>query len=691
MARTALGVASRDGITYSWYANGTTTFMYRQNAETGEYLDGSSSPWLDSSSVLLSWVDQSISFNTQMAIGKDKIGIVSQDGASGIQIRIITRSTGATASTTVIDSNTATAQCTDICADDSDNFYVCWQKTGTSKISKYNSAGTLQWGMASSTKVWGCAYDRIRSVLQVCGQALNGGTNTVAELNTSTGAVSDGDNVSSATWFSIQPDGRMGWLIGKANTVARITGDGNYTVTWSRTVTGFTGYQLGAADGSNGITLLQPSSRVTRILGVADGDVTCFDRYGLIPVTSGTNALAPRRPVVYATQNGTKVYFADGVNTQLYNGVTNTMATWSASVGSFPVGTASDYPRLIETWRGRIVMAGIASDPDNYFMSRQNDPTDWNYSAPDDAAAVAGNNTVGLGKPPDIINTIIPINDDRLIFGCDHSIYQMTGDPRHGGTLDVISDTVGMAWGRPWCRDTAGTVYFMSSRGWVYRMRPSGAMEHISAAIDPVLQDIDFLHTIIRMAWDDEQQGCYLILTPLSTTTPTRHFWFDAQRSAWFPDLFKKAGHNPRVVYLYDGDEPNDRVLLIGCNDGYVRYFEANAADDDGQPVLSYVYIGPLVNPGGGVLFKELYGTLGADSGFVNWSVHPGESAAKALESLSDKAGVLYEDRNHIQPYRRHGQAVYVKLYNNDIQNRWALERLAATLMATGRVRGRTF
>ena len=248
MARTALGIASRDGIVYSWWANGSDTYMYRNNAYTGDLLDAAE--WLTSASVLMIWVDESISFNTQMAIGASKIGIVSQNDGTGLNIRLITRSTGATASTTVIDATT-TGQCTDICADASDNFYVVWQiPAGVRRLSKYNSSGVLGWTLTGSTQLYGCAFDRVRSKLQVVGQAIGGGANSVADIDPAAGTISDGADVASTPWFSIQADGRMGWLLGKANTVARITGDGEYTVTWSRTVTGFSGYKLGAADGS---------------------------------------------------------------------------------------------------------------------------------------------------------------------------------------------------------------------------------------------------------------------------------------------------------------------------------------------------------------------------------------------------------------------------------------------------------
>ena len=187
------------------------------------------------------------------------------------------------------------------------------------------------------------------------------------------------------------------------------------------------------------------------------------------------------------------------------------------------------------------------------------------------------------------------------------------------------------------------------------------------------------------MAFDVVERGMYLILTPLSVNLPTRHFFYDGQ--GWFPDRFRKTDHNPRVVYLFDGDDTNDRVLLTGCNDGYVRYFEAEAWDDDGQPVQSYCYVGPWKD----AMLKELRLFMPQNDGFVNWSVHVGESAEAALRSTASLEGLSAPGRNHSQPARRHGHSVYLKLYNDQLSNHWTIDRLEAAVVGSGRVRRRAF
>src|SRR6202020_709199 len=105
-------------------------------------------------------------------------------------------------------------------------------------------------------------------------------------------------------------------------------------------------------------------------------------------------------------------------------------------------------------------------------------------------AAVAGNNST-VGVVGDVVTALIPYSDDLLIFGGDHTIYIMTGDPAAGGQIDLVSDAIGMAFGIPWCKDPYGTVYFFSNRTGIYTLVPGQAPVRISQNIEQILFGID--------------------------------------------------------------------------------------------------------------------------------------------------------------------------------------------------------
>ncbi len=111
---------------------------------------------------------------------------------------------------------------------------------------------------------------------------------------------------------------------------------------------------------------------------------------------------------------------------------------------------------------------------------------------------------------------MIPYSDDVLIFGCDHSIYQMSGDPMDSGAIDLISDTVGMAFGRPYCMDGQGNIYFFSNRGGVYTLAGGGGKPTPISLdlIGPEIDKINLNTTSVRMVWDEESFGFHLFLTP---------------------------------------------------------------------------------------------------------------------------------------------------------------------------------
>jgi len=283
-----------------------------------------------------------------------------------------------------------------------------------------------------------------------------------------------------------------------------------------------------------------------------------------------------------------------------------TVSPLPGNPGSTVANTAG---RLIESWDGRVVISGLRTDPHNYFMAAKGDPDDFDYAPANTTELQAVTGGVGVvGKIPDIINSMIPYSDDILIFGCDHSIYQMSGNPMSGGRIDNVSTRIGMPFGRPWCKDPEGNVYFFSSLGDVYRMPPYGAKPaKISDAVHPLLKTTDLNTHSVRMEWDDEAEGCKLWLTPFTEGSATHWFW-ESRTNAWFPDTYANTAYNPIAVMLYDGDQQNDRVVLQGSEDGKVRFMNTSAIKDNGNDFMSTVTLGPFFGGEGHVVRQVITG-----------------------------------------------------------------------------------
>lgn len=411
---------------------------------------------------------------------------------------------------------------------------------------------------------------------------------------------------------------------------------------------------------------------------VTNGTVAKFDNATTFTTaTGGSSALDATIPVVFSTELFGVVYFADGTNHKKWTASTNTVATWSASAGSLP-SNGGNTARLCCTWRGRIVLSGISTDAHNWFMSAVGDADDWDYSPATEVVtqAVAGNNTEA-GYSPDVINGLLPYNDDILIMFGDHTIHQLTGDPAEGGRIDLITDQVGGAWGRAFCRDPQGAIYFFGSRGGVYRMVPGSQPESITlGAIEERLADVDLSDHLIRMEWSDREKGLYLFITPLDGSA-TENYFYDARNQGWFKDVFATATQNPTSVHTLDGDVEGDRFLVIGGQDGYIRSIDVDADDDDGVAIDSYAYLGPIqFQSRPKLMLEEIHCTLGTGSADVTLTVHNGQSAEVAKAAAADFTVTVSADRNKVIRDRSSGHSFYVKLANSTLDEEWALERL---------------
>jgi hypothetical protein len=448
----------------------------------------------------------------------------------------------------------------------------------------------------------------------------------------------------------------------------------------------------GGGDLPGGGRVSNSSGRAVQCIAVCQGNVFAVNA-GDVGWTSATNNTGNSPPfnysgVLYSAENNQKLYFADGTNWAYYDPRRGEVNTWTASAGTLPADSENNAPRLICTWRGRTVLSGLLQDPQNIFFSRVNDPHDWDYApaekSPVDAVAL---NLAPQGFVGDLVTALIPYSDDVLVVGCDHHVYLLRGDPAAGGQVDLVSDTIGIAWGVAWCKDPYGTLYFFSNRGGIYSLVPGQAPLRVSQAIEQLVQEVDTGTNAIRMIWDDRYQGLHVFVTPLAAPADATHYFFEARTGAWWTDVFADDDHNPLCCAVFDGNEPDDRALLLGCWDGYVRKLDLDADDDDGTAIASEVVLGPILTATtDDMLLKELQATLGEDSGDVAYAVHVGAHPEAALAATAAVSGTWSEGRNPTAPVRRAGHAVYVKL-TSSVQ--WALEGIRMVFAGKSKVRRR--
>lgn len=432
------------------------------------------------------------------------------------------------------------------------------------------------------------------------------------------------------------------------------------------------------------------SGRVVTLVAVSQGNVRVADAGASAWVTpTGGAAALNTSGVIFSASNSQKLFFADGTNQKYYDPALNSVLPWVASAGIFPQDSAGNRPRLICNWNDRIVQSGVLKEPQLIYMAKKGVPTDFDYSplSPSPIQAVFGTDNEG-GQVGDVVTSLIPFTDDVLFIGADHSLWVMRGDPMLGGKLDNVSKAIGVAFGEPWCTDPYGNIYFVSNRMGIYVMPPGEAPRRISQQIEQLLQTVNTGSNTIRCIWDDRFQGLHVFVSRTSAAAASVHLFWEYRTGAWWQDSFANPNFNPLCCAVFDGNNPDDRVALIGSWDGYVRFLDASATTDDGYPIASEVVIGPLTSKDFDVLrLMAVECVLGTGSGSVTWKAYIGRTAEEALVSTPVKTGTWTAGRNTSTYINRAAHALYVRL---SATTPWAMEALRVKILTQGSVRARS-
>lgn len=689
-----------------------THAIWKFHTEDGKPWSGVDPVWLDQTKTANLFFSTG-SHNCLAAVDRFLGVIVCGDGAAQTDNFVVIDTASATpevpfASTGSFGTGVGNAACK---ADSDGKFFYAAMPSGNGKIAQITPEGTVVWTFTCPTINNTIAYDaRAHRLFVLCPD--NGEMRTVnASSGLQMALVSPGGT---NIWDEIDCDW-AGNLILWAN--GQATGDVYAVNPRLEKIWGPNTLAQGAAVDHRGASVFRSDGRSSQpgrvvYLAVAGGrlsryTIDSFDMQGRRTLGEATPVITPRRwnetaDRVFSWQNGPHMYYVDGVDYARYNGFTDTAELWRPLVtaGEMPFDNQGRAARLIATWRGRTVLAGFPDDVQNWFMSRIDDPLDWDYFASeDDAARAVFSDAVPLiGLMGDAINTIIPYNDDILVFGCDHTIVVLSGDPLDGGTKDVVSDTIGMCWGRPWCRDPDGTLYFVGSRSQVYAWKPgTKTIVWISQQIERRMKrvDVGMFSTAIRLGWNDAEKGIEMYITSYDHTRNNEHWFWDSRAGAWWPVELAHVKMQPKAILEADADQPDDRIIHVGSWDSHVRAMDDFASgEDDGFPYRSHVAFGPFLSDGlGEVSLAELQMVLAADSDGVAYEVMAARTAEQALPSPPVVRGVWDKGRATTAPINRSAHGLYLRVRSpvpGRVRGVWSMEAIRAKLKDTGMVRRRS-
>lgn len=576
---------------------------------------------------------------------------------------------------------------------DSLSYFYVIASTTTLILKKVDLGGNLVWESSVAGTPTGLCFDHKGDGTTPMLVSVGPSTPSVRSHALGSGALIDSADPNTVTnWTGIDSDNQGTFTVYKnsvaSNDITQISNTLDQPAGWPVTRANASHYGASVNKGSGVVTPPTTASRQIRALLVSKGKVFRFDGDGTVAVTNG-DCFDPLAPNVFSAQNGQDLYFVDGKTYKYYKASTNAITAWTPTAGTLPLDAMLAKARLICLWRARLVLAGLPGIPQEWFMSKQGYPLDWDTGATDTGQQAISAVTSLAGLTGSFITCLVPFTDDEMIFGCDHEIWRMAGDPAMGGDLHLVTDKIGMAWGRAWAKDDKNQIYFMSNQAGIYKMSVGAIPIRISQQIERRLENLDLGDYVVRLMWSMKFQGLHVFITPKDLEVSGEHYFWEARTGAWQPVFFGNRGIDPFCVHEFDGDTANDRVVMIGGRDGCLRFEHQDATDDDGTEIESFVVIGPLVGRTAQDLFlSHLQAIMGTSSADVQYDIYTGDTAEEALADLTApvETGVWNSGRNPVSPIHQAGHAIYVQISSSD---RWTMETITACYRERGKIRAR--
>ena len=398
--------------------------------------------------------------------------------------------------------------------------------------------------------------------------------------------------------------------------------------------------------------------------------------------------------LISATPCNGSLFFVDGSQPRLYNpmGTTNKVMGWTARKGTIEKGC-----RLAANWRNRVVLAGAVEDPQNFYMSRQDDPYDWDYGKMDEGAAVAGGGGQ-LGRIGDPITALCPLSDDVMIFGCTKSIWALHGDPSAGGRMVLVTDQIGILGQNAWATDEQGNFYFLAPTG-LYAMRPAGLPKALSSQRIPVLGELTPVQTghtgaagqtYVTLAYDAERDGLLVYQTGFSGGAAT-HYFYDLRNDAFWPETYHADG-NPTCAAFWNSATAANRRLLAGTRKGQVFAYHAGHYDTGKTgaraAIPSYCYMGAFRFGGAmeeAVLTDmRLTFSAGSSGAYAKWY---GSEAAHQVLTAVGIAGYTCAAGANRSRVRVRGTWHALRIGHSASGKTWSYEDGEATILTGGAAR----
>jgi len=213
-------------------------------------------------------------------------------------------------------------------------------------------------------------------------------------------------------------------------------------------------------------------------------------------------------------------------------------------------------------------------------------------------------------------------------------------------------------------------------------------------------------HTLV-MVYDRKRHGINIFKTTIADGTNSC-WWFDLRTQGLFPETYPEECA-PFSAFYYEASNPTYRELILGCYDGFIRYHDNDATNDNigatTEAINSYLTFGPVAmgseNREGALTSMNIVsaGGLGAgseaDSSDIDFKAWTGLSADEVTEKLiantSPQIGgsTTMPGRRRGDTIRRKARGAYfgLRIGNDTASETWGLEKVLVNIKEKGRIK----
>lgn len=358
-------------------------------------------------------------------------------------------------------------------------------------------------------------------------------------------------------------------------------------------------------------------------------------------------------------------------------------------------------------YRGRCVLSGNPEQPYQWWTSRTTNPWDW-LVVPNDSFSPFYGGVHVAGQTNDIITALAPYQDDYMIIGMSNQVAVLRGDPAAGGSCDLVTTTTGIFGANSWCFDNNKNFYFLGNNG-IYRMAEGlGIPENLTQNTIPTLvKDLQLNASVHRvtMAYDRDMHGILIAKTTLSTGE-NQNYWYDLRTQGFFPETYPDTCGVYSSVF-YDSLGASYRRLLVGCTDGYIRFFDTTSKNDvetaNSTAIDSWVSVGPVkiaqnensrgrVNSTTIVMGGDAAATETNQSDPITYELFAGNAAEDVISQVKADATPLItgtttagEGRKARIRVKARGNYIASRISNDIIDRGFALEKVVLEVVPAGK------